>query len=108
MSILIIGVLSFLVGLYTPWWSLAVVAFIVALLIPQGSLSSFLSGFLGVFLMWLIVASFINAANNSILANRIGEMFGMGQNPALLIFITAFVGGLTGGFAALTASYLKK
>ncbi|GAB3428890.1 hypothetical protein GCM10027516_35720 [Niabella aquatica] len=95
-------------GLYTPWWSVAIVAFIVSLLIPERPLGAFFSGFSGVFLMWLIVAAFINAANNSILANRIGGMLGIGQNPLLLIFITAFVGGLVGGSAALSASYLRK
>jgi len=107
LSILIIGVLSFIVGLFAPWWSIAVIAFIVILLVPARPLNAFLSGFLGIFLMWLVVASFINTANNSILANRIGGLLGIGENPVLLIFITSLVGGLVGGFAALSASYLR-
>lgn len=108
LSILITGILSFIVGLYAPWWSLAIVAFFISLLIPKRPLSSFISGFVGVFFMWWIVASFINARNNNIMANKIGEMFGIGHNPLMLLLITAFVGGLVAGFAALTASYLRK
>ncbi|MCH5597778.1 hypothetical protein [Niabella ginsengisoli] len=106
-SIITIGILSFIIGLYAPWWSLAIVAFVVALFINQQPFSSFLSGFLGVFILWLLLALFINAANDSILANRIGGMFGIGQSSILLAFISAFVGGLVAGFAALSASYLR-
>ncbi|MCH5718815.1 hypothetical protein [Niabella hibiscisoli] len=107
-SLLAIAILSFIVGLYAPWWSIALVAFIISLCISQTPGSSFLSGFTGVFLLWLILALFINAANGGILANRIGGMLGIGQSPVLLAFITAVVGGLVAGFAALTASYLRK
>lgn len=107
-SLLSISILSFIVGLYTPWWGIAVVAFMVSLLISQRPGSSFLSGFMGVFLLWLMIALLINAANGSMLANRIGGMLGIGQRPVLLAFITALAGGLVAGFAALTASYLRK
>lgn len=107
-SLLAIAVLSLVVGLYAPWWSIAVVAFLVSLCISQKPGSSFLSGFMGIFLLWLILALLINAANGSILANRIGGMLGVGPNPVLLAFITALVGGLVAGFAALTASYMRK
>lgn len=107
-SLLSIAILSFMVGLYTSWWSVAVVAFIVSLCVVQSPASSFLSGFMGVFLLWLMIALLINAANGGILANRIGGMLGVGQSPVLLAFITALAGGLVAGFAALTASYLRK
>lgn len=107
LSVLITGVLSFIAGLYAPWWSIALVAFVVALLIHQRPFGSFITGFVSIFLMWMIVAAFINAANNSILANRIGVLLGIGQKPTMLIIITALVGGLVGGFAALSASFLR-
>ncbi len=107
-SVFCIGLLSFVAGLYAPWWSIAVVAFMVSLLISPRPGSSFLSGFMGVFLLWLVIALLINAANGNILANRIGGMLGIGQRPVLLAFITALAGGLVAGFAALTASYLRK
>jgi len=107
-SLFSIAVLSFVVGLYAPWWSIALVAFIVSLCISQKPGSSFLSGFAGIFLLWLILALLINAANSNILANRIGGMLGIGPRPVLLAFITALAGGMVAGFAALTASYLRK
>ncbi len=108
LSVIVIGILSFVAGLYTPWWSQAIVSFLVSLLIVQRPGKAFLSGFLAIFLTWFLVAAFINAANNGILANRIGELLGIGARPLLLVFITALVGAIVGGFAALTASYLRK
>ena len=108
LSVVLIAILSFFAGLYFPWWSIAIVAFIISLLIPQRPAVSFLAGFAGVFLLWCLLAYFINAANNSVLANRIGSMLGIGTNAGLLIFIVSFVGGLVGGLAALSASYLHK
>lgn len=107
LSVIIIAILSFIIGRFAPWWSIAFVAFFVSSWIRQKPFNAFLSGFLGVFLMWATVAAFINVANGSILANRIGGLFGIGENPVLLIIIGSFVGGLVGGFAALTASYWK-
>lgn len=107
-SVITIAIISFTAGLYLPWWSIAIVSFMIALLIHQRPLASFIAGFTGIFVLWMIIAAFINTANNSILANRIGEMLGIGQNPALLIFITALIGGLVAGFAALSASYLRR
>ena len=107
LSTVLIAILAFLVGIYTPWWSIALVAFGVAFLVPQTHLNAFLSGFLGIFGLWFIVAYVINSANNSILANRVGGLLGINNNAILLILITSFVGGLVGGLAALSASYLK-
>ena len=107
-SIFIIGIACFVAGLFTPWWSVAVIAFLVSLLVPQKSGSAFGAAFIAVFLLWLLLAAFINAANAGILANRIGEMLGVGARPWLLIMISALVGGLVAGLAALTASFLRK
>lgn len=107
-SVVTIAILSFVAGLYFPWWGIAIIAFVVSLFISQKPGLSFWSGFIGIFLLWGLLSFFINSANNSILANRIGGVLGIGEHPFLLICITGLVGGLVAGFAALTASYLKK
>ncbi|GAB3020667.1 hypothetical protein GCM10027051_27440 [Niabella terrae] len=106
-AIIVTGLLALVSGLIFPWWSIAVVAFIVSLLIPQSSRTAFVSGFLGIFLLWLLLAALINASNAGLLAGRVGQLLGIGENPVLLVLVTALVGGLVGGMASLTASYLK-
>jgi hypothetical protein len=107
LSVLLIAALSFLAGMFLPWWSVAIVAFIVALLIPQKIAMSFLSGLIGVFLLWAIVTLWIDIKNNSVLSHKVSELFKLGGSSILLIFVTALIGGLVGGFAAMAGSSLR-
>ena len=107
-SILSISLLSFVAGLYLPWWAIAIIAFLVSVLIGQKPGRSFLAAFIGIFLLWGVLAYTINSANNGILAGRIGGVLGIGEQPFLLILITGMVGGLVAGLASLAGSYLRK
>ena len=106
-SVLLTALLSFTAGLFLPWWTIAVCAFVVAVLMVQSPLKSFLWGFAGVFLLWLIFAMMIDAANDHILSRKIAQIFPLGGVSFLLTLVTAIVGGLVGGLGALTASYLR-
>lgn len=103
-SILLIALLAFACGLYLPWWSIALGSFVVAVLIVQRPLWSFVAGFVAVFILWLLLVLRINAANDGILAHRVGSVIGVGE--PVLIMITALIGGITGGLGALTGSLL--
>ena len=105
-STLLIVLLSFLSGLYLPWWGIALAAFLVSALVPQRPGLSFLSGFLALFLLWASLAWAMDASNNSILSVKIAQILPLGGSSFLLILVTALVGALVGGGAALTASYL--
>src|ERR1700722_12528303 len=107
-SILLTAMLSFVGGLWLPWWEIAFAAFIVSIIIPQQRWDTFLSGSLGVFFLWGILAWWIDFKNSSILSQKIAQVLPLGGSPYFLILVTAFIGGLVGGLAALTASYLRK
>jgi hypothetical protein len=107
LATILTALICFIAGLYLPWWSIAIVAFLIALLIPQRLFNHFLSGFLGVFLLWFILAMWIDVKNESILSHRIAQLFHLGTASILLIIITAFVGGLVGGFAAMSGGSLR-
>lgn len=107
-SIISIAIFSFLAGLYLPWWSIAIIAFLISLLLPQHPAKGFLAGFLGIFILWILLSALINSSNAGILAGRIGAMLSVGNSPAIMILVTGFVGGLVAGFAALSASFLRK
>jgi hypothetical protein len=100
-------VLSFIAGLYLPWWSIAIVAFLSALLIQPKIWVGFAAGFLGVFLLWAGLSFWIDVNNESILSHRIAQLFPLGGSSGLLILVTAFVGGLVGGFAAMAGSSIR-
>ena len=107
LATLLIALLSFIAGLFLPWWSIAIIAFLVALLLQQGIGRSFLAGFTGIFLLWALVAFWIDVKNESILSHKIAQLFPLGGSSFLLILITALIGALVGGFAAMAGSSLR-
>lgn len=106
-SILLTALLSFAIGFYMGWWSIALAAFTVSAFIRQKPAIAWLSGFLGIFLLWAVLAMWIDVKNQGILAEKIATLFPLGGSVALLILITALIGSLVGGFAALTGSYIR-
>ncbi len=106
-AIILTALLSFIGGLYLPWWSIAIAAFISSLLIPMRSGKAFLSGFLGVFILWALLAWWIDMKNQGILSKKIAEIFPLGGSSFLLILVTALIGALVGGVAAMSGSYLR-
>ncbi|HUZ59888.1 MAG TPA: hypothetical protein VMU83_14020 [Hanamia sp.] len=106
-TILII-LFSFLSCLYFPWWSIAIVAFIISAIIPQRPLTSFFNGFIALFIFWGFFSLWISIKNGHILAHRVSILIFKTDSPFLLILVTALIGALVAGFAALTGSYVRK
>jgi hypothetical protein len=104
----LIALLSFIGGLFLPWWTIAVAAFVVSTLIPQQPLAAFLAGFLALFLLWGGMALVIDLTNGSILSSRVAGILPLHDSSWALVLITGLVGALLGGGGALTASYLQK
>src|ERR1700704_5714823 len=108
LSILVTSLMAFVSGIYLPWWGIAIAAFLVSAAIPQKPAFSFLSGFLGVFLLWEVLAWWIDNKNNGILSQKISDLLGLGGSSVLLIVITSIIGGLVAGFAALSGTYMRR
>jgi hypothetical protein len=108
LSIVVTGLIAFLTGLYMPWWGIAIAAFLVSAAIPQKPAFTFLSGFLGVFLLWEVLAWWIDNKNNGILSQKIASILPLGGSSVLLIVITSIIGGLVAGFAALAGTYMRR
>jgi hypothetical protein len=106
-ALILTALLAFVAGLYLPWWSIAIVALLVAVLLNQNAGKAFLAGFLGVFLLWGALAWWINMKNEGILASKIASVLPLGGSAIVLILVTGFIGGLVGGFAAMSGSYLR-
>ncbi len=106
--LILTGLLAFALGGYLDWWSIAIAAFVVAVFIPQKPWQAWLSGFLGIFLLWGGLSYIINKKNDGLFTYKIANVLPLNGNVYLLLFITAIVGALVAGFAALSASYLRK
>ena len=102
------GLLSFIAGLYLPmWWSFAIIAILVAILIHQKAGKAFFAGFLALFALWGVLALWTDMANEAMLSTKIASVLPLGGSSWALILVTGLVGGLVAGFAALSGSYLR-
>lgn len=107
-SIVLIALLSVAACLFLPWWSIAVVAFLVAAIVPQKPIASFLSGFTALFLLWGGLSFFISSSNAHLLTRKVSLLILQADSPNILIFVTALIGALVAGLAALTGSFVRK
>ena len=106
-AILLTGLLALVLGVWLPWWSIAVASLLIGLLIPQRAAKAFLAGFLGIFLLWAIYAFIKDSRNDGLLSAKIAEVLPLGGSSFLLILVTAIIGGLVGGFGGMTGSFLR-
>ena len=99
--------ICFILQYFLPWWTLVIGAGIGGYLFRNSGGISFLSGFVGVGLLWFAMAMFIDAQTQSILTEKVAQLFPT-KTPALLFLLTALIGGLPGGFAAMTGALVRK
>lgn len=107
LATLLTATLSFIAGLYLPWWSIALVAFSVAFLIKQKIGFAYLSAFTAIYFLWGGLAFFIHVRNKGVLTQKIAQLFPLNGNAFYLISITAIIGALVAGFAAMSGSSLR-
>lgn len=108
-AVLLLNALAvFVLGIFLPWWSVAVAAFAVAALIPLRPGFAFLAAFIGVFLLWGGLASWIDWRNEHLLSQKVAQLFPLQGSSLLLIGITALLGALVAGIAGLAGSYLRQ
>ena len=101
------ALLSFISGLFLPWWGIAIASLLVAVVIHQKAGKAFLAGYTGVFLLWAGLAWWIDMQNKGILSKKIATILPLSGNTVYLVLVTALIGGLVAGFAAMSGSFLR-
>lgn len=95
-------VVCLILQLFLPWWSIAVGAAGVAYFLGNKSFISFLAGFISIALLWSVFAFYLDFKTDSILTSKVNQLL-----PVNAFILTALVGALVGGFAALTGALFK-
>jgi hypothetical protein len=103
-QVIAILIVAFVLELFMPWWSIAIAAFAAGYALK--SKANFTAGLLGIGLLWLIKAWLLDFASAAPLTERVAAIFSL--NKPLLMLVTALIGGLVGGFAAMTGALLKR
>ncbi|MEO1053509.1 MAG: hypothetical protein AAFX87_22935 [Bacteroidota bacterium] len=99
-KIICIALLGYLVQLFLPFWSLALVAFLVNIIIKTKGFAAFAAGFISGILLWSAKAYLIDMNTNSILTEKMAKIFSL--SSPMLILVTGLVAALVTAFASLT------
>ena len=95
---------GFVLELFMPWWCIAVAAFAAGYALK--SKANFLAGLLGISLLWFVKVWLVDASSAAPLAERVAGIFSL--TKPLLVLVTVLIGGLVGGFAAMSGAVLRK
>ena len=106
-AILLTALMGFAAPLYFAWWAFAVTSLVVAVAIHQKPLKAFAAGFIGMFLLWAVHVYILDDANAHLLSQKVAYILPLNGSYNLLILITALIGGLVSGFAALAGSFAR-
>ncbi len=107
---LLSALLTYAVGIYgkLPWWSFVPANFLLSIAIVQKPWRAFLSGAMGVGLLWLALTLMIDQQNNHILSTKVASIFKLKGAYNILITVTFIIGFLLGGLSSLTGSFIRK
>jgi hypothetical protein len=103
---ILLALSGWLLSFILPWWSLAIPALLLGMLLGRSGWFSFAYGFLGIGGWWLIQTFYIYIVNEGALTTRIAELFSL-PSAWLVLLATVLIGGLSGGLSTLTGYLFK-
>jgi hypothetical protein len=104
---ILIAVLAFFGADFLPWYGVVLAAFLGSVFIQSNNLVAFLSGFVGIGLLWFTMAWLIDYETGSILTDKVAGIFSL-PSGLLLVVLTGFIGAIVGGFGALTGNSFRR
>jgi hypothetical protein len=93
--------------LFSPWFSLGLLALVLGYLFRQNAVQAFTTGFLGGFFLWAGYAGYFHFFNEGVLGDRMAKLFNL---PAgwLFVIVTGIFGGLLAGLGCWTGQALRQ
>jgi hypothetical protein len=98
-QVLITIAICFLLQTFLPWWTMAIGSLAIGYGMGNKGGVSFAAGFIGVGVLWFGMAYFIDQTTHSILTEKVNKLL-----PLNSFVLTTLIGGLVGGFSALTGA----
>jgi hypothetical protein len=107
MIILVTALLAGIGTWFLPWWMIAVIPFLVAVVAQLSSRRGFKIGFWSIVLLWLVVILLRDIPNDHILSARMAKLFSL-PHYSLFIIVSLLIGGIIGGLAGWAGGAMNK
>ena len=98
---------TFILGYFFDWWTVAIAAFIGGFFLGTASGETFAKGMVAVLILWLLMVLYHHFSTHGILSNKIAQVLPVGGNVGILIIATVLIGGLVGGWAAMSGFFIR-
>ncbi len=102
-SVAIIAVLTLLASFWLPWWIVAPICFLVALVFKLSPAQGFLISFITVFIVWIGSIYYFDHGTVKVL---VGDILGISAIAAPIL--SSIIGGLIAGLFGLAGSFFSK
>ena len=102
-----IVILAFIMGYFFEWWTVAIAAFIGGAIFGTSSGETFAKGMAAVTMLWLLMTLYYHFSTQGILSNKIAHILPVGGNVGVLILVTVLIGGLVGGWGAMSGFLVR-
>jgi hypothetical protein len=105
-AFLLIVILGYVFTSFGPWYLIALAGFAGGLVL-KNQWNGLLIGFLAGFTLWAVHILILSGVSESDLPARMAQLFKL-PNGAMLILVSALVGGLVAGFGAAAGGSVRK
>lgn len=105
--VFIIFLFTYFFGFDNHWWLIVIYPIIVGLIFIDNLLSHFISGFLGIFLAWLVLMFQLDVETYSIISQKIANILFLNNN-IILLTISSSIGGILGGIGSMFGQSIRK
>ena len=102
-----IVILAFVMGYFFEWWTVAIAAFIGGAIFGTSNGETFAKGMAAVTTLWLLMVCYYHFSTQGILSNKIAQILPVGGNVGILIAATVLIGGLVGGWGAMSGFLVR-
>ncbi len=99
-------VFGLIAGETLPWWGIGLAGLVAGFWKAPSAWKALGGGFAGAGLLWLAAAGYIHLSSGGILTVKIAGIAGVSP-PSVLIGLTALIGGLVAGLAAVAGFHLR-
>jgi hypothetical protein len=105
---ILIALLAWAAQYVTVWFAGPLVAMLVNLIWKGESAQGFFSGFVGVGLLWLLLATYSDMSTEGILSAKMAQILPLDGSRTALVFLTGLIGGFAAGLCGWTGSLARK
>lgn len=100
-------ILSYVLALYLPWYSVMIAALVSGFFIPLKKGAVFFIPFIAVALLWILQSYLLTSANDFVLAKKIATLLMLNGNSTLLLLVAGVIGGIASGVSGILGKQIS-